>query len=319
MSMSAATARNLCISGEDEILTGLCATPKRLPGRLLYDAVGTNLWQQITHLDAYYPARLEAALLARHLAQIAAHVGPAARVIDPGAADVAKVRRLLEALPTPSSYVPVDVVPEQLDAIAQVLRRAMPQLVVQPVLADFTLPFTLPPPQKAWRTTLVFLPGTALGSFEPSAARAFLAMLGRVAGPERLLLVGADATRDHDALVRAYDDEHGVTAAFDKNVLAHLNRTRGATFDLDAFEHRAVWNRDTSRIEMQLVSKTQQIVRVGTTTVAFAPGEKLVTDLAYKHTPQAMQALLASAGWRPRQVFTSDERPYRLWLCEPQP
>ena len=141
-------------------------------------------------------------------------------------------------------------------------------------------------------------------------------MLARAAGPDSLLLVGADATRDRDALLRAYDDEHGITAAFDKNILAHLNRTRGATFDLDAFEHRAIWNQDASRVETHLVSKTQQSVRLGATTIAFAPGEKLVTEYAYKHTPQAMQTLLAAAGWRPRQVFTSDERPYRLWLCE---
>jgi uncharacterized SAM-dependent methyltransferase len=133
-----------------------------------------------------------------------------------------------------------------------------------------------------------------------------------------MLLIGADATRDPEKLLAAYDDPHGLTAAFDKNVLAHLNRTRGATFNLDAFEHRAVWNGEASRIEMHLVSKTQQIVRIGvSSTIAFAPGESIVTEHCYKHTPQAFQALLAGAGWKPRQVFTATEVPYRLWLCEP--
>ena len=317
MSMSAATARNLRITGEDEVLTGLHATPKRLPCGLLYDTVGAGLFERITRLDAYYPARLEAALLEKYLPQIAAAVGPAARVIEPGAGNAVKTRRLLEALSSPSSYQPIDIVPERLDDIAMRLRRAIPGLGIQPVLADYTLPFTLPPPQQPWAKTLVFFGGSTIDTFEPAEARSFLAMLGRLAGPDRLLVLGSDATRDPATLLRAYDDEHGITAAFDKNVLAHLNRTRGATFDLNAFEHRAVWNGEASRVEMHLVSKTQQIVRVGTTTVAFAPGEKLVTEHCYKHTPQAMQTLLAGAGWRPRQVFTSDERPFRLWLCEP--
>lgn len=317
MSMSAATARNLRITGEDEVVSGLRASPKRLPCRLLYDARGAHLFEQITQLPAYYPSRLESALLVKHLPQIATAVGPSARVIEPGAGSAAKTRKLLEALQSPSSYQPIDVVREQLDDVAVQFRQAIPGLTVQPVLADYTTPFTLPTPQQPWQKTLVFFPGSTIGNFEPSEARSFLAMLGRLAGPDRLLLLGADATRDADTLLRAYDDEQGVTAAFDKNVLAHLNRTRGATFDLDAFEHRAVWNVDASRVEMHLVSKTQQIVRVGAMTVAFAPGEKIVTEHCYKHTPQAMQALLAGAGWKPRQVFTSDAQPFRLWLCEP--
>jgi dimethylhistidine N-methyltransferase len=317
MSMSAATARNLRITGEDEVLTGLRAMPKRLPCRLLYDARGADLFEQITQLDAYYPSRLETALLAKCLPQVAAAVGPSARVIEPGAGSAQKTRKLLEALQSPSCYQPIDVVREQLDDIAATFRRAIAGLTVQPVLADYTLPFTLPAPQHPWNKTLVFFPGSTIGNFEPSEARSFLATLRRLAGSDCLLLLGADATRDADTLLRAYDDEHGVTAAFDKNILAHLNRSRGATFNLDAFDHRAIWNQDASRIEMHLVSRTQQIVRVGTTTVAFAPGEKLVTEHCYKHTPQAMQALLAGAGWKPRQVFTADAQPFRLWLCEP--
>jgi dimethylhistidine N-methyltransferase len=317
MSMSVATARNLRITGEDEVMTGLRAPHKRLPCRLLYDAVGADLFEQITKLEAYYPARTEKALLAKHLPQIAQHVGPDARVIEPGAGSAIKTRGLLGALQRPSSYVPIDVVREQLAEVARDLRAAFPGLEVQPLMADYTLPFQLPVPQRAPAKSLVFFPGSTIGNFEPGEARSFLAMLGRLAGPERLLLLGADATRDAEILERAYDDEHGITAAFDKNVLAHLNRTRGATFDLDAFDHRAVWNGDASRVEMHLVSKRQQIVRIGTQTINFAAGEPIVTEHCYKHTPQAMQALLAGAGWRPRQVFTASEMPYRLWLCEP--
>ncbi|MBA3465725.1 MAG: L-histidine N(alpha)-methyltransferase [Deltaproteobacteria bacterium] len=316
--MSAATARNLRITGEDEVMTGLHAAHKRLPCRLLYDAVGANLFERIMKLDAYYPARTETQLLTKHLPVIAQQVGPEVRVIEPGVGNGVKTRQLLQALTRPTSYVPIDVVREQLEETAASMRLAVPGLDVQPLLADYTLPFQLPTPQHASRRSLVFFPGSTIGNFEPSEARQFLSMLGRLAGSDRMLLIGADATRDPAILMRAYDDEQGLTAAFDKNILTHLNRTRGATFNLDAFEHRTVWNGEASRIEMHLVSKRQQIVRIGTSsTIAFAPGESIVTEHCYKHTPQAMQALLASAGWKPRQVFTATEVPYRLWLCDP--
>jgi dimethylhistidine N-methyltransferase len=302
---------------DDEVLSGLRASRKHLPCRLLYDAAGADLFEKLSTLDAYYPTRIELALLRQHLPQIAHQVGPACRVIEPGSGEGIKTRLLLQALERVSSFVPIDIAYEQLLRSASVLRGLFPALEVQPVTADYTQPLELPAPQRDWRRTLVFFPGSTIGNFEPNDARAFLAMLGQSAGPDRLLLIGADATRDPELLVRAYDDEQGVTAAFNKNVLAHLNRTRGATFDLDAFDHRAVWNPAASRIEMHLVSKSRQIVRIDGMTITLDPGEPIITEHCYKHTPKSMQALLVGAGWRPRQVFTATEVPYRLWLCEP--
>jgi uncharacterized SAM-dependent methyltransferase len=140
----------------------------------------------------------------------------------------------------------------------------------------------------------------------------------RLAGPNARVLVGADGTHDKDALLHAYDDLDGVTAAFNKNVLAHVNRSRGADFDLDAFEHRAVWNMAHSRVEMQLVARTEQVVVVGTERFRFAAGEALVTEHCYKHSLEAMRGILGAAGWTPTQVFTAQEQPMRLWLCEPR-
>ncbi|HEU0036545.1 MAG TPA: L-histidine N(alpha)-methyltransferase [Kofleriaceae bacterium] len=302
---------------DDDVLHGLQSPRKRLPCRLLYDAAGAELFHQITTLDAYYPTRIELELLDHHLPQIAHHVGPEARVIEPGSGEGIKPRKLLRALDRPSMYVAIDVAHEQLQRSAAALRAEFPAVDVQTIAADYTQPFELPPPQHEWRRTLVFFPGSTIGNFEPGDARSFLAMLARIAGPDRMLLLGADATRDPATLLRAYDDEHGVTAAFDKNVLAHLNRTRGATFDLDAFDHRAVWNADASRVEMHLVSKTRQLVRIADQVITFAPGEPIVTEHCYKHAPAAMQTILAASGWRTRQVFTSTQQPYRLWLCEP--
>ncbi|MDQ3369049.1 MAG: L-histidine N(alpha)-methyltransferase [Myxococcota bacterium] len=301
---------------EDDVLAGLREPRKRLPCRLLYDSVGAELFERITTLEEYYPTRVELELLERHLPQIAHQVGPDARVIEPGSGDGRKPRTLLRGLERPSSYVPIDVAHEQLHHWVGTLQTEMPHLDIQPVTADYTQPFALPSPQHEWKRTLVFFPGSTIGNFEPAEARSFLATLGRIAGDDRLLLLGADATRDPLALLRAYDDEAGVTAAFNKNILANLNRSRGATFDLDCFDHRAVWNAAASRVEMQLVSTCRQLVRVDGHVITFSPGEVITTEHCYKHTPEAMQALLSAAGWRTRQVFTSSHQPFRLWLCE---
>jgi dimethylhistidine N-methyltransferase len=302
---------------EDDVLAGLRSPRKQLPCRLLYADAGAELFERICTLDAYYPTRTELALLDQHLPQIAHHVGPSARVIEPGSGEGKKTRKLLRALDAPSSYVPIDIAHDQLHDLAARLRSELPGVEIEPVTADYSEAFELPVPQRAFRRTLMFFPGSTIGNFEPGDARRFLARLAELAGKDRMLLLGADATRDPDLLLRAYDDEHGVTAAFNKNALAHLNRTRGATFDLDAFDHRAVWNAAASRVEMHLVSKRRQVVQVAGERIAFAPGEAIVTEHCYKHTPAAMHTLLAMAGWRPRQVFTASTTPFRLWLCEP--
>lgn len=314
---SSSVARRASPARADDVLEGLRAARKRLPCRLLYDAAGAELFEKITTLEAYYPTRTEIALLRAHLPRVAQRVGPAARVIEPGSGEGLKTRILLGGLDRPASYVPIDVAREQLARTTALLRAAFPRLEVTPLAADYTRPFALPVPAHEPRRTLVFFPGSTIGNFEPGEARAFLARLAAAAGLDRLLLLGADATRDPARLLRAYDDEHGVTAAFDKNALAHLNRTRGATFELDGFEHRAVWNAEASRIEMHLVSRRHQRVRIDDATITLAAGEPIVTEHCYKHTPEALQLILSAAGWRPLQVFVAPDVPYRLWLCEP--
>jgi dimethylhistidine N-methyltransferase len=308
------------------VLAGLRAPHKQLPCRLLYADAGAELFERICTLDAYYPTRTELGLLEHHLPQVAHHVGPAARVIEPGSGEGRKTRMLLRALDAPSSYVPIDIAHDQLHHLAAQLRSELPGVEIEPVTADYSESFELPVPQRAFRRTLVFFPGSTIGNFEPDAARWFLARLAGMAsaqpstagaGGDRMLLLGADATRDPELLLRAYDDEHGVTAAFNLNALVHLNRARDANFDLEAFAHRAVWNAAASRVEMHLVSKRRQVVRIGGESITFVADEPIVTEHCYKHTPAAMHALLASAGWRPRQVFTAVSTPFRLWLCEP--
>jgi uncharacterized SAM-dependent methyltransferase len=183
------------------------------------------------------------------------------------------------------------------------------------VFGDYTGPLAVPPPPRPIARTLVFFPGSTIGNFEPDEARGFLARLGDLAGPGGLLLLGADSNADRGSLERAYNDREGVTAAFNLNVLAHLNRARDATFDLAAFEHRALWNAASSRIEMHLFSLHPQTVWVDGEPISFERGESIVTEHCYKHSRPALAALLASAGWRVLRIDPDPRARMHLWLA----
>lgn len=299
----------------DDILAGLRAPHKTLPCRLLYDARGAELFEQITGLDEYYLTRDELALLAASLPAIAEAIGPAARVIEPGSGAGRKTRMLLDALARPAVYVPIDVSGEQLGETARTLATAYPGLEVAPVHADYTQPFALPA-TGTFATTVVFFPGSTIGNFEPDAARDFLGRFGKLAGKGARLVLGADGNADVASLLRAYDDAAGVTAAFDLNILVHLNRTHAATFDPAAFVHRATWDAARSRIEMQLVSRRRQSVQVAGERIDFERGEPIVTEHCYKHRPEALAALLDAAGWHVRHVFPDPRGRMRLWFAE---
>ena len=302
---------------EDDVLAGLRAPRKWLPARLLRDDAGAALYEEVTRLSDHYWSPVEQTLLRAHLGTIAHHVGPGARVVEPASGEGALTRMLLRGLERPASYVPVDLAPTQLAGLAAELRRRHPGLVVQPVCADPARSFELPATEREAPRTLMVLAGAALGQREPAEARALLSRLAALAGPDRLLLLGADATREPARILRAHADDHGVIQAYIRSALAHLNRTRAARFDPQAFTHRAVWTAAANRVDHQLVSTGRQIVRVDGLVVAFAPGEPITVLSHYQHAPDATQLLLASGGWRPRQVFTPVETPYRLWLCEP--
>jgi L-histidine N-alpha-methyltransferase len=299
---------------KDDVLEGLRAPRKHLPCRLFYDARGAALFERICTVDEYYLTRSELALLDAHLPAIAAAVGAHARVIEPGSGAGQKTRMLLSALEHPSEYVPIDVSHEQLEDNTRALRREFSGLDVHPVCSDYTHAFELPRSTRASNRTLVFFPGSTIGNFEPDAAKRFLARLARLAGAGSLLLLGADANADREALLRAYDDREGVTAEFNLNVLAHVNSTHDATFDLRAFEHRAVWDGARSRIEMHLVSVRRQTVKVGGHAIHFEVGEPIVTEHCYKHPPAVLEVLLADAGWRVEHVWADATQRMKLWL-----
>ena len=303
------------LADDDDVFAGLLGARKTLPCRLLYDARGAELFEQICTTRDYYPTRDEIALLERTLPAVAPMIGGALRVVEPGSGEGIKTRMLLGALADVVEYVPIDVSAEQLALTASALRQAFPRISIQPACADYTRPFCLPASKRWSRCTLVFFPGSTIGNFEPDEATRFLRRMSSLAGTGGVLLLGADASCDVPSLLRAYDDSEGVTAAFNRNILAHVNRTHRATFDLGAFTHRSVWVAEHSRIEMHLVSSRAQTVLVDGTPIHFQSGEHIVTEHCYKHSPARLEAILGDAGWKVLRVDADPARRMHLWLA----
>jgi L-histidine N-alpha-methyltransferase len=296
-----------------EALAGLTAPRKTLPPKLFYDPEGCRLFGEITRLPEYYPTRTEMALLPTVAAAVAAHIGPGAVLVEYGASDERKAEILLDALPHPAAYVPIDIAAPALAALAGRLRRARPALAVQPVAADFLQPLDLPRTPGA-RGRLGFFPGSTIGNLEPAAARRFLRGARRTLGAGAHFLLGVDLRKDPAILLPAYDDAAGVTAAFNRNLLHRLNREAGADFDPMAFAHRAVWNDADSRIEMHLVSLCVQTVHVAGRPIHFAPGESIHTENSYKYAPDDVLRMSCDAGWRPGGMWTEAAGLFSLHL-----
>ncbi len=293
-------------------LAGLTARPKWLPPKLFYDEAGVALFERITELPEYYLTRTERALLQRCGAEITALAPPDAALIEYGASDEAKARLLIDAQPGRfAAYVPIDIAAPALAAMAARLASSHPGLAVHPICADFSEPLALPRASTG-RTAFGFFPGSTIGNLDPEAALAFLRRAGRTLGAGAHFVVGTDLRKDPAILLPAYDDAAGVTAAFNLNLLRRLNREADADFDLAGFTHRAVWNDAESRIEMHLVSRRRQRVRVAGTAVDFAPGETIHTENSYKFAPAAFASLARQAGWETIRVWTDADGLFAL-------
>lgn len=296
----------------EELIAGLRARPRVVAPKWFYDAAGSALFDRICELPEYYPTRTECALLDRHARDFAACIGAGAEIVEFGAGASRKVRLLLSALPQPAGFVPIDISGEHLEAAAAQLRADRPGLVVRPIAGDYTAEgFELPP---ARGRRVGFYPGSSIGNFEPTEAGALLARFRALLG-DGGLLVGVDLVKSPAVLHAAYNDAQGVTAAFNLNLLARANRELGADFHLDAWEHTALYQPALQRIEMHLVSRRTQTVRIAGETIAFAEGDSVHTENSYKYTVERFQALARSAGWTPQAVWTDERRSFSLhWL-----
>ncbi|NVN84586.1 MAG: L-histidine N(alpha)-methyltransferase [Rhodopseudomonas sp.] len=288
-----------------DVIEGLSRPQKQLSPKYFYDAAGSALFEQITLLPEYYPTRTELGILRDRGAAIAARIPNDAAIIEFGAGATTKVRALLQACHT-HAYVPVDISGDFLHAQAAELRRDLPGLAVYPVTADFTAPFELPDAVAAM-PKVGFFPGSTLGNFEPHEACAFLRSARQILGAGSELLIGIDLEKDDRVLAAAYNDSAGVTARFNLNILVRINRELGGDFDLSAFKHRAIFNRELHRIEMHLISRTSQTVRILGHNFAFRTGETIHTENSYKYSLARFGALALGSGWTPLQCWTDAE------------
>ena len=298
----------------DALLDGLRGQPKHIPCKYFYDAEGSRLFEQICALPEYYPTRVELGLLHAHAAEMAALIGRDAEIVEFGAGAAEKIRPLLRAAEDPRAYVPIDISGPYLHAIAERLRSEFPMLTVRPIVADFTSDLVMP---ASGAKRIGFFPGSTIGNFEPEEARSFLARAARMLRGGGLL-IGVDLVKDPAILHAAYNDTAGITAAFNKNLLARANREAEANFDLSAFSHYAFYNPVQQRIEMYLISRWAQRVSLCGRAIVFAEGEAIHTENSHKYTVDGFRALASSAGFTPRAVWCDSDRLFSIhWLEAP--
>ena len=301
----------------EEVRRGLSATPKFLLPHYFYDALGSALFGAICELPEYYVTRAEIEILTRHAAEIAAALGEPARLVELGSGSARKSRLLIEALLSQQDeleYMPVDVDPSVLESSSRMLLDEFAELTIHAVCADFRDPaiaLSDISPDDGLRTVVLFL-GSSIGNLDFEAAVSMLASLRTLLSPGDALFLGADLKKSKAVLEPAYDDPLGVTAAFNLNLLGRINRELGGNFDLAAFAHRAFYNEAEGRIEMHLVSRRAQSVRVGADTFSFAEGESIHTENSYKYDEATLDAIAARAGYRIERRWTDS----RAWFAD---
>jgi L-histidine N-alpha-methyltransferase len=302
----------------EEVMQGLSARPRRLPPKLFYDAEGSHLFEQITKTPEYYPTRTERAILQQYAGEVIRQAGEAGNnltLVELGAGSASKTQVLIEALLRQqfrAEFYPVDVSSSALQGALTTLNGHFPRLRVSPIVADYT--HRIPDLNALPGRKLVLFIGSTIGNFEPDEALEFLKNVRRSLQRGDALLIGFDLIKDPDILHAAYNDAAGVTAAFNKNVLARINRELGGLFDLDAFAHVAFWNRRKSRIEMHLESRHEQMVWVRDLgrSFRFDRGERIHTENSYKFNARSIARLLSRSGFKLEKSWTDDKG----WFCE---
>lgn len=288
------------------VLHGLSRPQKTLPCRFFYDARGSELFEEITRLPEYYPTRTEAAILEVHAAEMAAGVPDGGVLIEFGSGSSRKTETLLRHLTQLRAYVMIDVSDSALQDAKNRLATRFPALDVRPIVADFSYPVALPADLADSHRT-GFFPGSTIGNLNSVGAQRLLRAFRGVLSPGSRLLIGVDLKKDLSILLPAYNDAAGVTAAFNLNLLARINREIAPAFDLDAFRHEAIYNARDGRIEMHLVSRRDQDVSIAGHTFHFRKGETIHTENSYKYTVPQFQDLARAADWLPHRVWTDED------------
>lgn len=290
----------------EALIAGLSARQKSIPCRFFYDAAGSELFERITELPEYYPTRTETAILRDRAADIAAGIAPGTVLIEFGSGSSLKTELLLAQMPELHAYVPIDISGVALRAARARIQTRFPSLRVLPVRGDFSHALTLPS-EISSRPRLGFFPGSTIGNLIEPEAVELLANMRRILGADGRLIIGADLKKDVRRLISAYDDAAGVTAAFNLNLLQRANRELGADFDVGRFDHLATYDVRHGRIDLYLVSKTEQTVHILGSRFRFAAGERIHTEHSHKYDVDGFRVMARRAGWQPQDMWTDAE------------
>ena len=288
-----------------DVLEGLARPQKALPPKYFYDAAGSSLFERICRLREYYPTRTELAITKKHLRDIARFAGKRSALLEYGSGESLKTRLLISAL-EPSVYMPVDISPPALRAAVAKLLRRFPRLGIVAITADFSHPLGIPAYRGSARR-VVYFPGSTIGNLTPEEAQAFLKMTRAQVGPRGAMIVGVDLKKDANVLHAAYNDAEGVTAAFNLNLLARINRELGGDFDARRFAHYAFYNPLAGRIEMHLVATEAHAVNIDHYRFSFERGESIHTENSYKYSVPEFERLASNSGFELAKLW-SDAR-----------
>lgn len=289
-----------------EVMQGLQLKQKTIPPKFFYDEKGSELFEQITETDEYYPTKTELGIIETACKEIAEVVGEHGLLIELGSGSSKKIRRLLNCL-KPDIYMPIDISGDHLKKQSQALAADFPEIEIHAVCADYTQHLELPPIGEGLRRA-AFYPGSSIGNFDPQHAAQILTEVATMLGKEGVLLVGVDLQKDHETLNAAYNDAAGITAAFNQNLLTRINDEIGADFNLGSFEHLARYNPDRERMEMHLRSDREHRVQVDGMEIKFMEGETIHTENSYKYTLEGFASLAKSSGFNVDHVWLDDQQ-----------
>ena len=298
-----------------EIVDGLSGEVKKISPKYFYDQRGSQLFDEITRLPEYYLTATELGIMRDNMDEICALVGERASLIEFGSGSSLKTRLLLDHLPALAAYVPVDISGDYLHACAAQIRDEYPHVDVLPVVADFTQHFQLPSPAITPVRNIVYFPGSTIGNFEHDAALELLRVMHHEAGENGALLIGVDLQKDPNLIERAYNDSAGVTAEFNLNMLQHLNRDYGATFDVTEFVHSANYDQDNGRVVIELVSQVEQTFAIGNTEFNLANGEAILTEYSHKYTIEGFADMVEQVGFSVAKVWTDTQCMFSVQYC----
>lgn len=298
---------------QQEIIEGLSSNPKHLPSKLFYDDKGSKLFDQICELDEYYPTRTELKIMQDNLRLITGHLKDVDAIIELGSGNSMKTKILLNNLHFLKYYIPVDISSSHLQKSADELKMQYVHLKILPVTADYTVEFEVPFEENMNLKRLVYFPGSTIGNFIPEQAREFLKRIREIAKHNGALLIGVDLVKDIDVLTKAYNDSEGVTEAFNKNILSHINKIFNSRINIDCFRHEAIFNETDSRIEMYLISLKDQEVRIGDRIITFQKDEPVLTEYSYKYTIDGFRELCEGI-FKVKRIWTDPHKYFSVQL-----